>query len=90
MKIVLEEFKAIRVIGETSNGMQAIEYAEQLNPDVILMDLSMPVMDGIEAIQKILTIRPSQKILVLSAYLEGDKFVKVIQVVALLPQHMSL
>jgi two-component system, NarL family, response regulator LiaR len=83
LKIVLEEFNGIHIIGEASNGLQATELVEQLNPDVILMDLSMPVMDGIEAIRRIIAIRPSQKILVLSAYLEDNKFVKVIQAGAL-------
>jgi two-component system, NarL family, response regulator LiaR len=47
------------------------------------MDLSMPVMDGIEATEKIIAIRPSQKIIVLSANLENSKFVKVLQAGAL-------
>jgi two-component system, NarL family, response regulator LiaR len=83
LKIVLERFDEICIIGDAANGLQAIELVEQLNPDVILMDLSMPVMDGIEAIQKIIAIRPSQKILVLSAYLEANKFLKVIRAGAL-------
>jgi CheY-like chemotaxis protein len=49
MKILLEQFEGIQVIGEAANGCQAIELVERLNPDVILMDLHMPVMDGIEA-----------------------------------------
>lgn len=83
LKIVLEEFEGIHVIGEASDGLQLLALVEQLDPDVILMDLSMPVMDGIEAIQKVIAVRPQQKILVLSAYLEGNKFVKVIQAGAL-------
>src|SRR5512138_831757 len=65
LKLVLEEFEGIRVIGEAANGLRAIELVKQLKPDVVLMDLGMPDMDGIEAIKSIMSILPDQHIIVL-------------------------
>ena len=51
LKVLLEQFAWDHVIGEAASDFQAIERLKQLQPDVILMDLSMPGMDGIEAIE---------------------------------------
>jgi two-component system, NarL family, response regulator LiaR len=56
------------VIGEAGNGAQAIELAAQLQPDVVLMDIDLPVMDGITATQRIKSDRPTTRILALSAF----------------------
>lgn len=56
------------VVGEAHDGAQAIEVAAQLQPDVILMDIDMPVMDGITATQRIKSDRPTTRILALSAF----------------------
>ncbi|MFN6572460.1 response regulator transcription factor [Dendronalium sp. ChiSLP03b] len=56
------------VVGEAGNGVQAIECVAQLQPDVILMDIDMPVMDGITATQQIKSDRPATRILALSAF----------------------
>ncbi|OUL33354.1 DNA-binding response regulator [Nostoc sp. T09] len=56
------------VVGEAYNGAQAIELAAQLQPDVILMDIDMPVMDGITATQRIKSDRPTIRILAVSAF----------------------
>ena len=53
LKTVLERTDDIKVIGEAENGKEAIDKATELQPDVVLMDVGMPVMDGIEAVQKI-------------------------------------
>jgi DNA-binding NarL/FixJ family response regulator len=56
------------VVGEAVDGAQAIELAAQLQPDVVLMDIELPVMDGITATQQIKSDRPSTRILALSAF----------------------
>lgn len=53
LKTVIERTDDLKVIGEAENGEEAVQKADQLKPDVVLMDVGMPVMDGIEAVQKI-------------------------------------
>jgi two-component system, NarL family, response regulator LiaR len=78
IKILLEQFEGIQVIGEAANGCQAIELVERLNLDVILMDLHMPGMDGIEATKRILAIQPNRHIIVLTGMLDDEKLFKAI------------
>ena len=73
IRALLEEIDDIAVIGEAYNGIMAIEENRKLNPDVILMDLIMPEMDGIEAIQLITENEPEAKILVLTSFITDDK-----------------
>jgi DNA-binding NarL/FixJ family response regulator len=56
------------VVGEAVDGAQAIELAAQLQPDVILMDIDLPVMDGIAATQRVKSDRPATRIIALSAF----------------------
>jgi DNA-binding NarL/FixJ family response regulator len=61
----------MEIVGEAENGLEAIETARNLRPDVILMDLRMPQMDGIDAIKEILAEVPGTRIIVLTTY-AGD------------------
>ncbi|MDR1521768.1 MAG: response regulator transcription factor [Streptococcaceae bacterium] len=63
----------IEVVGEAENGKVGINQAFALRPDVILMDLVMEVMDGIEATQKILTSWPEARILIVTSFIDDDK-----------------
>jgi len=69
----------IDVIGEASNGDEATRMAEELKPDVILMDLVMPIMSGLEAIEAIKRIQPQARILVLTSFAEDENVIKAIQ-----------
>jgi DNA-binding NarL/FixJ family response regulator len=60
--------KGLRVVGLATTGVEAVETAPQLRPDVVLMDLRMPGMDGIEATKQIKQVLPRTQVLVLSAY----------------------
>jgi len=64
----LKHHDDIEVVGEASNGLQAIEQAEKLRPEVIIMDISMPELGGIEATVEIKKRQPEIKILILSQY----------------------
>ncbi len=79
LRLVLEQFEGICVTGEASNGLEAIELVEQLNPDVILMDLSMPGMNGVDAIQRIMATQPNQHIIVLTGFLDEERAVEAIK-----------
>jgi DNA-binding NarL/FixJ family response regulator len=61
---------ALNVVGEATNGEEALAMAQQLHPDVILMDLLMPVMDGLTAIQKIKKSMPDVEVLALTSVLD--------------------
>jgi DNA-binding NarL/FixJ family response regulator len=58
----------VDVVGEAGSGQQALEFADRLRPDVVLMDLRMPGMDGITATRLLLEALPSTRVIVLSAY----------------------
>jgi NarL family two-component system response regulator LiaR len=73
----------IEVVGEAENGREAVTEAESLRPDVILMDLVMPEMDGIEAIRRITAHQPEARILVLTSFAADDKVFPAIKAGAL-------
>lgn len=73
----------IEVVGEAKNGEEAVAKASQLRPDVILMDLEMPIMDGIEAIRRITNGQPDARILVLTSFATDDKVFPAIKAGAL-------
>lgn len=73
----------IEVVGEAENGKEAIQLVEKLKPDVILMDLQMPEMDGIQAIQHINAAKTNVRILVLTSFATDDKVFPAIKAGAL-------
>ncbi|MGV3005981.1 response regulator transcription factor [Streptococcus pluranimalium] len=79
LKSFLNLQQDITVIGEAGNGQEGISKALDLRPDVIVMDLVMPEMDGVEATLQILKEWPEAKILVLTSYLDNEKIYPVIQ-----------
>ena len=82
MRTVLKKMlteAGFNVIGEAGNGIQAIEMAQQLKPDIITLDITMPEMDGIEAIEKILEVSPDTRIIMCSAMGQHSKVVEAIK-----------
>ena len=69
----LELDPALEVVGEASNGVEAVELARSLKPDVVLMDLLMPVMDGIEATGEIRRKLPEAEVVALTSVLEAPR-----------------
>lgn len=68
----LLRFEGIEIIGRATNGAEAVEKASELNPDVVVMDLKMPVMNGIDATRKIKETVPSVQVIMHTAYDEPD------------------
>ncbi len=83
IKVLLATEKDMEVVGEAENGVEAVEKAASLSPDVILMDLVMPQMDGIEATRKITAAEPGAKILVLTSFAADDKVFPAVKAGAL-------
>ena len=65
---LLDSAGDLRVVGQAADGRQAVELAAELAPDVVLMDLSMPVLDGVEATRQLLTADPAAKVVVLTSF----------------------
>jgi DNA-binding NarL/FixJ family response regulator len=66
IRAVLEEYDNVRVVGEANNGLEAVQYARQLQPTVIVMDINMPHMDGVQATRLIKQEQPAVTIIGLS------------------------
>jgi NarL family two-component system response regulator LiaR len=69
----LELLDDIEVVGEAENGLRGVELAQELEPDVVLMDLVMPVLDGIGAIARIKSSRPAIQVVALTSFIEEEK-----------------
>jgi len=83
IRALLAEYEDIEVVGEASEGQEAINQADVLNPDVILMDLVMPGVDGIEATRLITAAETGPRILVLTSFAGDDKVFPAIKAGAL-------
>lgn len=80
LRALLQLEDGIEVIGEAENGRQAVELAASLRPDVIVMDIAMPFLNGMEATRQILAALPDTKILMLSAY-SDDAYVSLVMAI---------
>jgi len=69
---MLKKEADFKVVGEASNGLEAVEKARELAPDVVLMDLRMPEMDGVEAISRIKAEKPEVKFIILTTYSDDE------------------
>jgi DNA-binding NarL/FixJ family response regulator len=74
MKSLFDGFEHLTVIAEASNGKEAVEFSKDGNPDVILMDITMPEMDGIEATRLIKISHPESKVLALTVHEDRQFF----------------
>lgn len=71
---ILEEEPDFKVVGEAVNGEEAVKLVTELKPNVAIVDIAMPVLDGIKATKRIKAINPSTAVLILSVY-DNDEFV---------------
>ncbi|MCP4140215.1 MAG: response regulator transcription factor [Chloroflexi bacterium] len=80
---ILSFYGHIKVIGQAKNGAEALQLVKELSPDVVLLDLVMPVLDGLDTIPKIVDIAPKTGILVLTSFGTADNIYKTIKLGAL-------
>lgn len=73
LKLILETNDAYQVVGEAADGEAAVRLCEELVPDVVLMDLNMPRMNGLEAIEMLRRRRPDIPVVILTTYKEDDR-----------------
>jgi two-component system, NarL family, response regulator LiaR len=79
IKALLAETDDIQVVGEADNGLEAISLSKELEPDVILMDLLLPVMDGIEATRQITARQPHTRVVVMTSFIWDEKIIPAIE-----------
>ena len=75
VKQVLESTGDLKVVGEAADGEEVVRLAQQSKPDVVLMDIDLPELDGLEAIRRIKAAQPGTKVIILSI-LEGETYRK--------------
>jgi NarL family two-component system response regulator LiaR len=73
-RTLIEREKDMKVVGEASNGEEAIELVTRLNPQVALVDIAMPIVNGIDATRQIKAYHPSTAVLILTAY-DNDQYI---------------
>jgi DNA-binding NarL/FixJ family response regulator len=76
LEMLLSVQPDIQVIGEASNGLEAVNLAEELQPDVVLMDLRMPKLGGVAATQRLLKASPASRVLVLTTFDDDEDIFK--------------
>ncbi len=79
IRALLAEIVDMEVVGEAADGQEAIVQADRLRPDVILMDLAMPRMDGIEATRQIKVRQPESRVLVMTSFATDEKVLPAIK-----------
>src|SRR6266536_4580022 len=75
LRALLEAEEDLSVVGEAENGRQALQMVKRLQPDVVVMDIAMPALNGLEATRQVSRENPKSKVLILSSY-SDDEYVQ--------------
>jgi DNA-binding NarL/FixJ family response regulator len=78
LRLLLQSSDDIKVIGEAENGREAVRMAKQLRPDVVVLDVVMPTLNGVEATRQIVKDVPASKVLILSSYSDDERVLELI------------
>jgi NarL family two-component system response regulator LiaR len=79
LREVVEKEPDLRVIGEAGDGQQAIDMTRRLSPDVVIMDISMPVLNGVEATKQIKAAKPLTAVLILTVHTDVETIFSILQ-----------
>lgn len=79
LSVFLNSHENIEVVGEAEDGREAVRLVNELAPDVVLMDLVMPNMDGMEAMNEIHETQPQTQVIVLTSFVDDDRVVEAVQ-----------
>ena len=79
LRNIIEQYEGYEVVGEASNGREAIEVAKKYQPDVLTLDITMPEMDGIRAVKEILKVSPKTRIIMVSAIGQQSMVIEAIK-----------
>jgi DNA-binding NarL/FixJ family response regulator len=79
MSALLRKYSEFEVIGQASDGRQALEMTQELKPDIVIMDVGMPNLNGIDATRQLLSLHPGVKVMALSTHSDGSVVAKMIR-----------
>ena len=79
LRLLIEACADMEVVGEAENGREAVELAEKLKPDIVILDIVMPMLNGVETTRQLLRTVPNTRVLVLSSYSEHDRVEQLIE-----------
>lgn len=79
LRVLLQLSNEIEVVGEAGDGLEAIKQAEKYHPDVVIMDMEMPIFDGLRATEQIKARRLARRVVILSVHSEKDDIERAMQ-----------
>jgi len=79
LRKIIEQYEEYEVVGEASNGLEAIEVAKKYQPDILTLDITMPEMDGLQAVKEILKVSPKTRIIMVSAMGQQSMVIEAIK-----------
>ena len=78
VRLILRHAEGIEVVGEAVNGAEAVRLADELHPDVVLVDIRMPVLDGLAAIEKLVALDPKPQVVMLTTFGDDDNVTRAL------------